>query len=60
MFMGLSRGEGALAIVVFVLVYAGVVLPRLGERLGVFLASWRMQSRAAKASAPPHDQNPRE
>jgi hypothetical protein len=33
--MGLSRGEAALTLVVFILVYAGVMLPRLGERLGV-------------------------
>jgi hypothetical protein len=38
-FMGLTRGEAVLSVVVFCLVYAGVVLPRLGERLGVFLAS---------------------
>jgi hypothetical protein len=38
-FLGLTRGEAALAFVVFVLVYGGVVLPPLGERLAVFLAS---------------------
>lgn len=38
MFVELTRGEAALTLVVFALVYAGVMLPRLGERLGVFLA----------------------
>jgi hypothetical protein len=33
---GLTRGEAVLSLVVFLLVYAGVLLPRLGEKLGVF------------------------
>jgi hypothetical protein len=38
-FPALTRGEAALTLVVFLLVYAGVMLPRLGERLGVFFTS---------------------
>jgi hypothetical protein len=38
-FMGLTRGEAALTVVVFILVYSGVMLPRLGERLGLLFIS---------------------
>ena len=38
MILGLTRGEAFLVAFVFALVYAGVLLPRIGERLGVFLA----------------------
>ena len=37
MLLGLTRGEAVLTLLVFALVYGGVALPRLGERLGVFL-----------------------
>jgi hypothetical protein len=52
-FMGLTRGEAVLTAVVFVLVYAGVMLPRFGERLGVFFA------RRAEPTRPPGDGDPR-
>jgi hypothetical protein len=52
-FMGLNRGEGALTAVVFILVYAGVMLPRLGEYLGVFFAS------RPEPTPPPRDGDPR-
>ena len=38
-FLGLTRGEAVLTTVVFIFVYAGVLMPRFGERLGVFFAS---------------------
>jgi hypothetical protein len=53
-FLGLTRGEAALALVVFALVYAGVVLPRLGERLGVFLAGRQTKNKTA-TTHPPND-----
>jgi hypothetical protein len=37
--MGLTRGEAVLTTVVFIFVYAGVLMPRFGERLGVFFVS---------------------
>jgi hypothetical protein len=37
----MTHGEAWLTLVVFALVYGGVLLPRLGERLGAFLASRR-------------------
>lgn len=46
MILGLTRGEAVLSLVVFVLVYAGVLLPRLGERLGVFWVSRLSRSTA--------------
>jgi hypothetical protein len=38
MLFGMTRGEIGLVVFVFVLVYGGVLVPRLGERLGVSLA----------------------
>jgi hypothetical protein len=49
--LGLTRGEAVLSFVVFVLIYAGVLLPRLGERLGVFWVG--RLSRGTTATPPP-------
>jgi hypothetical protein len=38
---GMTRGELGLTAFVFVLVYAAALLPRFGERLGVFFVSRR-------------------
>jgi hypothetical protein len=35
----MTRGEALLTAFVFALVYGGVLLPRLGERVGAFFAS---------------------
>jgi hypothetical protein len=42
----MTRGEIGLTAFVFVFVYAAALLPRLGERLGVFLVSRRTKARA--------------
>jgi hypothetical protein len=44
--MGLTRGEAVLTTVVFIFVYAGVLMPRFGERLGVFFASRQGSTRS--------------
>jgi hypothetical protein len=41
----MTHGEALLTAVVFALVYGGVLLPRLGERIGVFFASRRAAPR---------------
>jgi hypothetical protein len=43
--LGMTRGEALLTAFVFALVYGGVLLPRLGERVGVFFAGRRMAPR---------------
>jgi hypothetical protein len=45
-----TRGEALLTLVVFALVYAGVMLPRVGERLGMLFARW--QSRPPRGRGP--------
>jgi hypothetical protein len=44
---GMTRGEVGLTAFVFALVYSAALLPRLGERLGVFFTK-----RQAKARPP--------
>jgi hypothetical protein len=51
-FLGLTRGEAALSLVVFLLIYGGVVLPRFGEGLGVFLVR-RLSKSTTTAIRPP-------
>jgi hypothetical protein len=48
---GVTRGELGLTVFVFVLVYAAALMPRLGERLGVFFVK-----RQTKAH-PPSDED---
>jgi hypothetical protein len=52
-FMGLTRGEAVLTAVVFIFVYAGVLMPRFGERLGVFFASRQGSTRSPDDGDPP-------
>lgn len=41
MIFGMTRGEIGLTAFIFALVYAAALLPRLGERLGVFFVNRR-------------------
>jgi hypothetical protein len=49
----MTRGETALTLVVFVLVYGGVTLPQLGATLGVFFASRFAGGSSSKVPTPP-------
>ncbi len=42
---GMTRGEIGLTAFVFALVYGAALLPRLGERVGVFLITRRAKAR---------------
>ncbi len=48
MLFGMTQGEIALTAFIFLLIEGAVLLPRLGERLGLFLAR-----RARAGEAPP-------
>lgn len=39
MILGMTRGELGLVVFLFVLIYAGVLVPRVGARLGAYFAS---------------------
>ena len=49
MLFGMTQGEIALTAFIFLLIESAVLLPRLGERLGVFLAR---RARAGGTSTP--------
>jgi hypothetical protein len=38
MILGMTRGEFGLVVFLFVLIYAGVLVPKAGARLGAYLA----------------------
>jgi len=44
----MTRGEIGLVLFIFALVYAGVLLPPLGERLGAYFASRGANARTRK------------
>ncbi len=37
MIFGMTRGEIELVVFIFALIYGGLLLPKLGERIGVYL-----------------------
>ncbi len=39
MIFGMTRGEIGLVIFLFALIYVGVIVPKMGARLGAYLAS---------------------
>jgi hypothetical protein len=53
MLFGMTRGEIGLVAFVFALVYAGVLVPRLGERLGTILAKRRATTQGSSVGGPP-------